>query len=422
MLTTLRRAKQLPQELKALMDTHYFNHIEFKPLWVRIYFRGPKPVETSYNWRNVVFGPAETEVPENRDFERMWLDLRKRSESLDRDPIAFLRGESLQYVDFKAFSELKASLGSRYDAFLEYAILQNTHDLELRSQIFERYLVDSMSLRSLLSWQSLIDAYYSKMVIPTALEAVDSLMESKPKLFDLRDSLVSVIPLPNVHQLCFMSVIRHLLREIPQECVSQFTVLDARWRAHIQSIRETLPPPAIFGPGRTTNRAQALLTQKLWAGITHLKCFDQVSFEWGLDVVLDALGSLDELTHSDDLDSSIIQRAVAFSDCPNLLSRFMLVNVFVMKHPAFRAISTVAANMVLWLRFECAVLKLLQRDNALMEEYWALQDEAALYRPAFGSQLRRVPEVPRPHSPVERDRDRWPRAPHIAPAAINENA
>jgi hypothetical protein len=253
------------------------------------------------------------------------------------------------------------------------------------------------------------------MVIPTALDAVDSLMGNSPKCFDLRDSLVSVIPLPSVHQLCFMCVIRHRLREIPPECASQFTALNARWRVHIQSIRETLPPPAIFAPGRTTSRAQALLTQKLWAGIAHLKRFDQVTFERALDVVLDALGSLDELTHSDDLDSSIIQRAVAFSECPNLLPRFMLINVFVMKHPAFRAISTAGTNLVLWLRFECAVLKLLQRDNALMEEYWALQDEAALFRPAFGSHARR--DAPRTHNTIERDQ--WPPAPHIAPAVIS---
>jgi hypothetical protein len=383
MLLSLKLVNEVPLSVRPFMESQYFAEIEFRPLWFRVYFRNPKPVEGSYNWRNVVFTLAETEVPKDKDFERMWRDLQKKSEVIDRDPIEFLRGESLRCVDFGAYRDLKAGLGTRYDAFLEYAVLQNTHELQVRSQIFERYLVDSMSLRSLLSWLSLIDGYYSKIAIPTALGEIDTLMASRPKVVDLSKTLVSVILLPNVHQLCFMATIRHLLPEIAQEVAAKLIALDAKWRSHIHAIRETLPPPAV-ATGRPNSRAQALLTQKLWAGIAHLKCFDQVRFEWALDVVLDALGSLDELTHSDDLDSANIQRAVAFSECPNLLSRFILVNVFVMKHKTFRAISTTTANCLLWLRFESAVLKLVHLDEGLREEYWSLQDEVALCRPLIG--------------------------------------
>jgi hypothetical protein len=401
MLSSLKQVNEVSSAIQPFLDAHYFDTIEFKPLWVRVYFRGPKPVETSYNWRNVVFTLNETVVPKNKDFERMWRELCKRSHSLDHDPIEFLRGESLRYAEFTAYKHLKGSLGQRYEAFLEYAILQNTHALQVRSQIFERYLVDSMSLRSLRSWESLIDAYYSKLVIPTALETVDALMQGRPKALNLSDSLISVIPLPNVHQLCFMSVVRHLLPNLPPECAAKFTSLDARWRAHMQTIRETLPPPTIFEPGRPNSRAQALLTQKLWTGITRLKCFDQVRFEWALDVVLDALGSLDELTHSDDLDSRVIQGAVAFSECSNLLSRFMLVNVFAMKHKAFRSISTTTSNFLLWIRFEYAVLKLLERDTALMASYTRLQDEAVIYRPVVKSRATPVSDLLRHPRPQE---------------------
>jgi hypothetical protein len=393
MLLTLKQINEVSSTIQPFLDIHYFETIEFKPLWVRVYFRGPKPVETSYNWRNVVFTPNETQIPKNKDFERMWRELRKRSESLDRDPIEFLRGESLRYAEITPYKAIRASLGQRYEAFLAYAILQNMRALRVRSQIFERYLVDSMSMRSLRSWESLIDGYYSKLVIPTALETVDTLMQGKPKSVNLTDSLISVIPLPNVHQLCFMSVIRHFVPGLPPECAAKFTALDARWRSHMLSIRETLPPPSIFERGHPNSRAHALLTQKLWSGITHLKCFDQVRFEWALDVVLDALGSLDELTRSDDIDSRVIQSALAFSECTNLLSRFMLVNVFVMKHKAFRSISTTSSGFLLWIRLEAAVLKLLQRDAALMAAYFTLQDQAALYRPAIKPRTRRVSDA-----------------------------
>jgi hypothetical protein len=382
MLTSLRQVNEIPASIQPFVENQYLNKIEFRPIWIRVFSRIPKPVDSSYNWRNLVFPGSLIEVPNDKDFERMWRDLKKKNENFGCDLIEFLRGEGLQFVDIVSQRSLRTILGARYDSFLEYAIMQSTRDLQAGSRVFERYLVDSLSLRSLLSWHNIVDAYYSKIVRPIAQKSVHMMMRTPNRVIDLDQSLFAVGPA--IRRFCFMTVIRHLLPEIvPQHCVQMFAALDARWKTHIHGIRETLQSPLLFlerGNGQTSPR----LSKELWASISRLKLLDQVKFEWVLATVLDALGPLDELTRSTDSESSVIQYAVAFSECVTLLSRFMMVNIFVMKHKAFRAIEQTEEDLFLWSRFESAILRLLERDSDFAAEYVNLMDEITEYSPVIG--------------------------------------
>jgi hypothetical protein len=384
MIQALRQVNELPRELLKFVEGHYLAKIDLQPIWIRVYLRKPKPVETSYNWRNVVFALQVCEVPKNRDFARMWRQLLDQSMQTGRDPIEFLRGQNLTYFDIEPYKAIKAALGQKYDEFIEYAIVQNTHDLQVRSQVFERYLVDVMSRRSLVTWQSLIDGYYSDMVIPTAITTTDALMQNHNTVLDLDISIVRLISLPRIRQLAFMTVISHLLPELPKECVGKFSELDTQWNAHIQLIRETIRAPRL-GDRSDRTRAETVLRQKLWSGIHHMTSLNHVRFEWALDVVLDSLGWLDGLSRSEDVEAEAIQYAVAFSECSRLLSRFICVNIFVMKNKSFRAIDKTPRERLLWTRFEAEILKLLERDPELMQAYLILQGEVARYRPLFGS-------------------------------------
>jgi hypothetical protein len=380
MVVSLRQVNEFPREMLPFVENQYLAKLDLRPIWIRVYLRKPNPVETSYNWRNVVFALQVEEVPKNRDFARMWLNLLDKAGQIGRDPIDFLRGQDLRYTDVTAYKAIKTCLGEQYEKFLEYAILRNTHDLRVRSQIFEHYLVDVMSRRSLASWQSLIDAYYSDMVIPIAITTTDTLMNEPNRVLDLDASIVRLISLAHARQLAFMTVISHLLPELPKECVGKFGCLDAQWNTHILGVRETIRAPR-FVPGR----AATLLNQKLWSGVHHMTSLNYVRFEWVLDVVLDSLSWLDGLSKSEEVESQAIQYAVAFSECSRLLSRFICVNVFVVKNKAFRAIGRSPKELLLWSRFEAAILKLLESDSDLMDAYLVLQGEVEQYRPHFGA-------------------------------------
>jgi hypothetical protein len=382
MLTSLRQVNEIPASIRPFVENQYLNKIELRPIWIRVYSRIPKAVESSYNWRNLVFPGSLIEVPNNKDFERMWGDLKNKNENFGCDLIQFLRGEGLQFVDIVSQRSLKAIMGARYDSFLDYAIMQCTRDLQIRSRVFERYLVDSLSLQSLLSWHNIVDAYYSNTVRPIAQKSVHMMMRAPKRVIDLDQSLFAVGP--GIRRFCFMIVIRHLLPEIiPQHCVQMFAALDARWKTHMHGIRSTLQSPLLF-LARENRQTSPRLNKELWAAIGRLKLLDHVKFEWVVATVLGALGPLDKLAKSADSESSVIQYAVAFSDCVSLLSRFMTVNIFVMKHKAFRAIEKTEADLLLWSRFENAILRLLERDPDFAAEYVNVMDEITEYSPAIG--------------------------------------
>jgi hypothetical protein len=71
----------------------------------------------------------------------------------------------------------------------------------------------------------------------------------------------------------------------------------------------------------------------------------------------------------------------------------MIVNVFVLKHKKFKSISGSALDLFLWLRFESAILKLLESDPELLDEYFMIQDQITEVRPEIlgsSSQHRRA--------------------------------
>jgi hypothetical protein len=376
MIMSLQQVNEVPRELISFVETQYLAKIDLQPLWIRVYLRKPKPVETSYNWRNVVFTTQMLDVPSNRDFVRMWKHLLEMSGRIGRDPIDLLTGRNLRYVDMAAWKTVNESLGRNYEESLKYANMQNMHDLQVRSQGFERHLVDLMSLNSLMSWQEVIDGYYSRLVIPTAIAATEALRKEPNCVLDLNRSIMRHIGLVNVQQLVFMAAIRRLLPDLPHECVGQFSSLDTLWETHILGVRETIRAPDV-GSGR----ARAIFNQKLWEGVHHLNCFTLVAFEWALEVVLDSLGWLGGLSRSEE----VIQYAIAISQCPSFLSRFICVNVFVVKSRPFRAAAKAPKEMLLWSRFEGAILKLLEGDARLMDAYFALQVDVERHRPIFGA-------------------------------------
>jgi hypothetical protein len=80
MMSSLKQVGELPCSVQQFDESQYFANIEFRPLWIRVYFRTPAPVETSYNWRNVVFTLNEVKVPKTQRLRaKCGSTLRKKS-------------------------------------------------------------------------------------------------------------------------------------------------------------------------------------------------------------------------------------------------------------------------------------------------------------------------------------------------------
>ena len=55
MMKSLEAVCELPACLKSFRDTSYFTEIKFVPFWVKAFSRNPRPLDSAFNWRRVVF-------------------------------------------------------------------------------------------------------------------------------------------------------------------------------------------------------------------------------------------------------------------------------------------------------------------------------------------------------------------------------
>ncbi|OHT01741.1 hypothetical protein TRFO_31294 [Tritrichomonas foetus] len=368
MINALQQVTELPTHLKSFKENTYFSHIDMTPFWVKLYSRNPKPFDTTFNWRPVVFPNYEITIDNsNPEFERTY---RRMKSSEDSN---------------KLLEMIKKSDQEKHKEFKKYIICKDTQNLIDRSRTFERYLVHSMSLRTLTQWQSVVQGYYTTMVLPIAQQKMMSLL--KKKFTPTVESIESIVNeslqgacSPIVRQTLFMMVINHLLNAIvPSELMKKLDRITNQWDQHIMLQRESIVLPDMFRNG--PKRSVLLMNQKLWAAIEHLKCIKHIKFEWSLKLILDALMQLDELIRIGDSESTtVVQFAVAFCDCSLIIYRFMIINIFVVKQKTFLAMTNENTDLFLWSRLESAFLKLMASDDKLMTSFLALQDDLMAYQ------------------------------------------
>ena len=82
---------------------------------------------------------------------------------------------------------------------------------------------------------------------------------------------------------------------------------------------------------------------------------------------------MSELVQIDE--DSIFQFAIVFSDCPILITSFLMINSFVVKQKRFHSMTHSNTDLLIWCRFETAILKLLNNNVELLKEFLAFQDQ-----------------------------------------------
>ena len=124
----------------------------------------------------------------------------------------------------------------------------------------------------------------------------------------------------------------------------------------------------------------ALLNQKLREAIEHLKCIENVKFEWSLNLIIEALSQFDEMIKYDTGDNSILQFALVSCNNVNFISKFIVINIFVIRQKNFKVMENESRDTYLWSRLESSILKLMASDVDLLTKFVKLQDELAVYQ------------------------------------------
>ena len=299
---------------------------------------------------------------------------------------------------------IKNLLGDQKDQFLEFAVNESMRDLESKASSFENYLVHRMALNSLQTWQSIVDETLKMMIHPFAEEAInDRLKRSFPKqlignsqLIDsVLESAASKIDMPVTRQLQCALLIQNLLPiMIGPRTSSMMKSIENKWQNHIVQIRTQIVLPVAFS-NKNKNKNQALiLSKKLWRIVGLFGTIGSLQFSSAYFIFMQALTQVQELQiasnsnlneHSlylsgefqprkDTGDDTIIQFALAFSECPLIITRFILINALIVKQDRFKLMASSDFDLILWSKLENSILLLLSSNQELMGEVLSFQE------------------------------------------------
>lgn len=365
---------------------------------------------------------------QNQAFERMYRELKSHCEYDQINCIDFLLGKSIILEDKIRSSSIRKNLGpTKYTYFLNYVIKRELENLAERSRTFESYLVHSLALRNLTDWHSMVETSYIKTVLPITRENFDFKLKSKQiisqiskqiqqhrqnnnadSVSTLVDNLISSsmgenVRVPLIRQLLLMTFVHNFLHLIlPSNLIKKLKTLESAWMSHIMQNRESIVLPEAFRNSKDNQTSALVFNRRLWGAIEHLCSLKQVRFEWSLSLILETLNQLDEINNAVSLwsksnkksdiynknalfisqnENSVVQFALAFCDTPLLISRFVIINIFVVKQKTINNImKNESKDLLLWSGLESAILKLLSKDEKLMTSFLEFQDDLNYYQ------------------------------------------
>jgi hypothetical protein len=349
LVTALKEIDAVPLNVRPFLDPRvYLQEIDYQSFWVRVYSKKP-PLSSFVGYRNVVFREQinNFEHVEDPDFERLWRELSNLSASRGEPPVLLVRRSNPQ------------------PRFTDYVIRRSLDDLSERASVFEQHLVHSMYLRTLIDWSGYVKYYYELIAIPTAaariIRELKTLNLTKLSAFNpCIAALVTNFPLIEypliVH--AFLPLV------LTKERAQQLARIEALWTVRMMESRSELALPEAL--------QRVKVHQRLWEAIEHLKCIAFVGFGSCLQVVLEALTQLEELAEIDDV---VLRFAAVYCDCSRLLRHFLVLNALVVRGGADRLFGGRERELVLWYKFEAAILKLVTADSRLLARYLACQSD-----------------------------------------------
>ena len=394
-LRAMKAINKMPTSMKPFIEHNYFSVIDNRPFFVKVYSRKPRPVDASYNWRRVVFEDKKINM-ENEGvddkFNRLWNQVEAQSEEYCKDPIAFLTEEPKTPQEYAMINTINTLLGDEKGEFLEYGARVSLKQLNAKTAAFENYLVHSLALKTIEGWLSIVNDDLNMMVVPFAEQSINEhlsrvylkqLVKNQPLIDAILESAASKIDMPIIRQFQYLVLVQNLLPlMIGPRTMADMRSIENRWQKHIETIRTNIVLPHIF-TNRNKNKNQALiLNQKLWQVVGLFGSVSSVQFSSVFLVFIQAIKHVLELetacySNSNkfrDENDILVQFAIAFSDCPIIITKFILINALLVKQDRFKFMSDTDAYLILWCKLESSILKLLSSNPELMNTILSFQE------------------------------------------------
>lgn len=384
-IRSLQAINELPKSMDPFLKYSYFTNITSRPFWMRIYSRKPKPIETSYNWRPVVFEDLPNIQPiKDESLSRLWNKIISDCSEFGIHPLNFLNEEPKdpsQLERLRAYNSATSCFG---DKFMNYATTKSLELLKANALSFERYLVHNLALQSLTKWLNVVEDELRMFVIPFSENAIqDTLKEINPKklirnpryIDSVLENAASKVDMAITRQLQYLYLIQHMLPIlIGPQTNEEMKRIDLNWKQLIEEVRPNFQLPSCFS-NRSKNKEQALLLNgRLWRVITLLNSMPTVKFSAIFFIFMKAMRQLDELETASKSEDAVTQYALVLTECPFILTRFILINAFFVKQDRFRNMSDAETHLVLWCRLETAILKILSHDSNFMSQVLEFQE------------------------------------------------
>ncbi|KAK8863613.1 hypothetical protein M9Y10_011301 [Tritrichomonas musculus] len=501
MMAALAQVNELPKNVQMFKNQLYLKNLNLTPFWVKLYSKKSSQIDSSFNWRQLVFSfdgdkvfikkkteditkqksnvdfvselenkisSNNKEVILNNDnssdsnnaiatnkndkveisnadiendeqvqaFERMYRQLKSHCEYDQMSCINFLLGNCFLLEDKMKSAAIKKNLGTiKYDMFFKYVVKKEMEDLVGRSRTFESYLVHSLALRNLKDWHLMVESSYITTIMPIMQENLEIKLKSKQifnsiskqiqqhqhsqlsssndfnsnsnstNLANSIENLISTsmgnnVNIPLIRQLLLMMIVQKFLHIIlPNNMLKRLQNMEKMWITHLMQTRETIILPEPFRNSKGNQTTALMFNRRLWSAIEHLCSLKQVKFEWSLNLILDTLSQLDEINNAVSLlatnndkdnsktfinsqnENSVVQFALAFCDTPLLISRFVIINIFVVKQKSINNVMTNEnKDLLLWSGLESSILKLLSKNEKLLTSFLAFQEELNFYQ------------------------------------------
>ncbi|EAX98510.1 hypothetical protein TVAG_269950 [Trichomonas vaginalis G3] len=384
-IRSLMAINELPKTMVPFLKYNYFQTITNRPFWMRIYSRKPKPIDTSYNWRSVVFDDIKVDdIPKDINFTRVWNKINSDCSDMGVHPLVFLTNPPSDPDQLAKYNMFQTMLGKDKENFIDLATRKSLKILKSHAESFENYLVHNLALQSLTKWLSVVEDCLRMFVIPFAEDAINNELKEvspkslirNPRYIDLLlERAASKVDLSITRRLQYLFVIQYMMTTlIGPQTNEMMKKIDLKWLSLLNELRPTMPLPECFSNKKKNKEIALLLNGKLWRIISLLNSMQTVKFGSTYFIFMKVIKQLEELEVAANSEDTVTQYALVLSNCPILLSRFILNNAFFVKHERFRMMSDTDYHLVRWCRLETAILKIVSQDMNFMNEVLNFQE------------------------------------------------
>lgn len=314
--------------------------------WFRLFPKRPLP--HSMSQRSMVFSQQCENLGDNPDYERLWLQVISAAQNSQTEPYDFVLNSK-----------------NNDKSFIEYAKKAAINRLVNLGSTFETFLNHKLYFSMISKWLETITTYETLLVRPYIDKMVRHQLEDKVEADVVLKRALKKFSNRLLQQSAFFYYIETKIPLIHKNHEKKIKKL-----SELFYIRLNNPEEEDLNPHLTS-----VVGNKLYyAAVERIKDFDLESTMTTFRSILDVNLLLMKATETDNIKTNLFNCVMHMSIIPDLPIFYILANELVLKNENFQELLTETEQRC-WVMFEQAILKLVVRDNKLMNIFFPLQQE-----------------------------------------------